>query len=56
MVAPFFGLIIHIQGTDHAHVHVNELCGEVKVTLQIGRINDVDDNIGRLLDQLFTYI
>ena len=28
-------LIVHIQGAHHAHVHINQLGGEIQVALQI---------------------
>ena len=32
-VAACFQFIIHIKRNDHAHIHINELCGKVEVSL-----------------------
>ena len=36
------GNVEHIDGHDHRHAHFNELRRQVKVTFQVGGINDVD--------------
>ena len=46
----------HVEGDDHAHVHVDELCGEVEVAFQVARIHHVDDHVGCLLDDVFPHI
>ena len=56
VVAALFGLVEHIERADHADVHVDELCGEVEVALQVGRIDDVDDDVRCLVYELFAHI
>ena len=56
MITTLLGLIKHIQGTHHLHVHIDQLGGEIKVSLQITGIDDVDNDIGCLVNDLFTYI
>ena len=49
-------LVIHIQGTYHTHIHIHQLRRQVKVALEIRRVNHIDDHIGMLLHQVFTDI
>jgi hypothetical protein len=37
-------------------MHIYQLCGEIEVTLQITGVNDIDDYIGGMLNELFTYV
>ena len=39
-------LSILVRAHDHGHPHVNELRGEEEVALQIGRVHDIDHQIG----------
>ena len=48
--------IVHVQCHYHAHVHINKLGSEVEITFQVACIHYVDDNVGRFLDDVFTYI
>ena len=56
MVATLFKLIIHIKGTHHALVHVDKLCGQIQITLQIMGVNDIDDNVGGAVNNIAPYI
>ena len=56
LVATFAQFVIHVEGDNHGHVHVDELGGQVEVTLQVGGIDDVDDKVGVLLDDVLSYI
>ena len=56
LVASVFHLIKHIQCPNNAQVHVDELRSEVQVALQVTGVDDVDDDIGGLLYNLFAYI
>ena len=55
-VAPVLKLIVHIQRTYHAQVHIHKLCGEIKVTFKIARIYYVYDKIRSLVYNLSAYI
>ena len=48
--------IKHIQGHYYPEVHIYQLGGQVEVTLEVGRIHDIDDHIGNIIDQTLTYI
>ena len=56
MITTLLCLVKHIQGTHHLHVHIDQLGGEIEVSLQITGIDDVDNDIGCLVNDLFTYI
>ena len=56
VVAPLLCLVVHVEGTDHADMHVYELCSEIEVALQVAGINDVDDHVGGLVYELPAYI
>ncbi len=55
-VSTGFQLIVHVQRNHHAHVHVNQLGGEIEITFQIGRIHHIDDDIRRFIDDVPTNI
>ena len=56
VVSTLHGLVEHVERTDHPNVHVYQLGCQIKVPLQIARVNHVDDDIGRLVDYLLAYI
>ena len=56
VIATFFGFIKHVEGTDHADVHVYQLGSEIEVALQVAGVDDVDDDIRRMLDELLAHI
>ena len=56
VIATFFGFIKHVEGTDHADVHVYQLGGEIEVALQVAGVDNVDDDIRCMLDELLAHI
>ena len=46
-------LVEHVEGADHSEVHVDELCGEVEVPFEVACVDDVQDDVWRLLEELF---
>ena len=56
VVASFLGLVEHIESAHHADVHIDELSGEIEVALQVAGVDDVDDDIGCVLDELLAHI
>ena len=56
VIATLFGFIKHVEGADHADVHVYQLGGEIEVALQVAGVDDVDDDIRRMLDELLAHI
>ena len=56
VIATLFGFIKHVEGTDHADVHVYQLGGEIEVALQVAGVDNVDDDIRRMLDELLAHI
>ncbi len=48
--------IVHIQRYHHTHIHVNELCGQKKIALQVAGIHHIDHYIGKLLIEVFAHI
>ena len=55
-VAPLLGLVVHIERTDHGDVHVDELGGEVEIALEVTGVDDVDDEVGRMVDELLANV
>ena len=51
-VALVLELIVHVQGHHDPEVHVNDLGGKVQVSLDIGRVHDIDDNIRDIVNQV----
>ena len=46
--------IDHVHSHDHRDAQLDQLGGQVQVTLNVGTIDDVQDGIGLLLDQIST--
>jgi hypothetical protein len=44
------GNVTHVKRQDQRAIHLHELGGKIKITLHVGRINDVDDDIRLLFD------
>ena len=44
------------EGADHADVHIYQLCGEIEIALQVAGVDDVDNDIRRMLDELLAHI
>ena len=49
-------LVIHVQSHHHTKVHVDELGSQVKVSLKIGRVDDIDHHVRHVVDQIATHI
>ena len=56
LVAAFLHLVKHVERAHHAQVHVDELCGEIEVALKVGGVDDVDDDVGRTVDDVAAHI
>jgi len=56
VIATLFCFIKHVEGADHADVHVYQLGGEIEVALQVAGIDDIDHDIRRMLDELLAHI
>ena len=56
LIATTLKLVVHIQCTDHAQVHVHKLCRQIEIALQVRDIDDVDDHIGQFLRQMAAHI
>ena len=56
MVAPELELVPHVEGAYDAQVHIHELGGEVEVALEVGCIDDVDDDVRRLLGKVPAHV
>ena len=44
-VARLFHRVHHVEGDHHGHFYLKQLCGEIKVALQIRGVHDVDDEV-----------
>ena len=51
-----YELVIHVKSHHHAKVHVDELGSQVKVSLKVGRVDDINHNIRHVIDQIATHI
>ena len=56
VVATPLELIVHIQGADDTQVHIYELRRQVEIALDIGGIDDINDNIRVLVGQVLPHI
>ena len=56
VVATVFHLVVHVQGAYHGHVHVYELRGKVEVAFQVRCVYHVDDDVRRLVHELFAHV
>ena len=52
----FLELVIHVEAYHHAAVHVDELCGEVEVSLKVRCHDGVDDHVGHLLPEVTHHV
>ena len=55
-VATALQFIVHVQGTHHPQVHIHELGGEIEVALNVGGVDDVDDDVRGIVQQLLADI
>ena len=56
LVSAGFKLVVHVQGDDHLHIHVDELGGQIEVPFQIGCVHHIDDDVRGFLDDVLAYI
>ena len=56
LVSACLKLVVHVQGNDHLHIHVNELCGQVKVAFKVRCVHHIDDHIRSFFNDMFAYI
>ena len=56
LVALGLELVEHIEGHDGPEVHVDELGREVEVALDIGSVDDIDDDVGHGVDEVLADI
>ncbi len=52
LVAALADHIHHVDGDDHRDAQLGELRGQIKVALQVGAVDDVQDGVGPLADQI----
>lgn len=48
--------VVHVECHHHAHIHVDELGGEIEVALQVACIHYVDNDVGCLIDDVLTHV
>ncbi len=51
-VAVLFHGVHHVERDDHGHVDFHELRRQIEVTLEVGRVDDVDDAIGLFVEDI----
>ena len=56
LVTALLKFVIHIQGAHYRQVHIQQLRGQIKIALQIRRVNHIDDNIGNIVCQMLAHI
>ena len=52
LVSALFDGVHHIERDDDGYVDLHDLCGEVEVALEVGRIDDVDDAVRLFVDDV----
>ena len=48
--------VVHVQGHHQPEVHIDELRGKVEVSLDVGGVHYVDDDVGHALQQMLAYV
>ena len=56
LVAALEQFVVHVERYDHGKVHVDELHGEVEVSLQVRPVHYVDDDVRGVLDKVLAHI
>lgn len=51
-----FQFVVHVKRDNHAHVHVNQLGGEIQVPFQIGRVHHINNDIRSFVDDVMAHI
>ena len=52
LVAVLLNDVHHVDGNNNRDAELGELCGEVKVTLKVRTVDDVENSIGALADEV----
>ena len=47
-----FQFIVHIEGYYHAYIHIDKLGSKIEITLQVGRIDHINDHIRRFINDV----
>ena len=53
-VAVFLDNVHHIDRHNNRDTELGELCCEIKVTLKVGTVNDIEDNVGAVINEVIT--
>ena len=56
VVASFLKLVVHVEGTHHSQVHIDELSGEIQVPLYVACVYDIYHDIRSLVYYLASYV
>ena len=56
LIASTLKLVVHVQGANHADIHVHQLGRQIQVTLQVRGVDHVDHHVGHLFRQVFPHI
>ena len=51
-VPGLFHKVHHVQRDDHGDTQLGELGGQIEVALQVGRVHDIEDGVGLLLNEI----
>ena len=51
-VAVLADQIHHVDGDDDGHAQLEQLCGQIQVTFNVGTVHNIEDGIGLLIDQI----
>ena len=51
-VAVLADQIHHVDGDDDGHAQLEQLCGQIQVTFNVGTVHNIEDGIGLLVDQI----
>ena len=54
LVAVLPDQVHHVDGDDHRKTDLDELCCEIKVTLDVCSIDDIQDDIGLIIDEVIS--
>ena len=45
LISVSFQFIVHVEGDDHTHIHVDQLAGQIQITFQVGSIDYINHDI-----------
>ena len=49
-------LVVHVECYHHRNIHIQQLGGQIEVALDVGRVNDVDDDVRCLFRQVLAHV